>query len=59
MLAGEFLGQHPGYGERVGALLLGLLLPIGAAEGGKLPAAALKAVKAISHPLLEGSLFSI
>lgn len=55
MLAGDFLERHATYSERVGALLLGLLLPIGAgASSSKLPVAALKAIKRISHPLLDG-----
>ena len=55
VLAGDFLEQHPSYGERVGALMLGLLLHIGlGAAGSKLPVAALKAIKRINHPLLEG-----
>lgn len=58
MLAGEFLEQHSTYSERVGTVMLGLLLPIGtgasSANGSKLPVAALKAIKRINHPLLEG-----
>lgn len=53
MLAGEFLGQHPGYSERAGSLLLGLLTPFGVPFG-KLPAAALRALKTINHPLFAG-----
>lgn len=58
MLAGEFLERHSAYSERVGAVLLGLLLPIGSgassAHGSKLPVAALKAIKRIHHPLFDG-----
>jgi hypothetical protein len=55
VLAGDFLERHPAYSERIGALLLGLLLLIDpGAAGSKLFVAALKAIKRINHPLLGG-----
>lgn len=55
VLAGDFLQRHPSYSNRIGALMLGLLLPVGGCAGNsKLPLTALKAIRRINHPLLDG-----